>query len=599
LDCFTKISACILTSHFFSRSAIIHEAPTLLLIVSFRIGEIMRVFKSTISKSGLTSLVLALMFTLGSASVSQAATFTVTSTADGGAGSLREAIDFANASPDADAINFAVSGTITLSSTLPFITVAGGPLTIDGAGQSVIISGNDSVRVISIENPNSPHSPSGAVLEVKNLTIANGRVTAGFSGGGGIVNVRGSLTVTNCVVRDNRAPHGGGVFNIQGSLTISNSNFTGNAATIDWGGGVSSDSSSTTITGSTFADNTAVTHGGGVRGSGSSAINITDSIFSGNHAAAGGAFAASYVTNVVNSTLSNNTADMGGAIYGILGEGAPFVSIRNSTLSGNIATTQGGAIYLIAGLNNVSNSTFSNNSAPEGGGVYGLPDPGAGGINNSTFFNSDVVNPFAGQGFPLPMSNTIVAGSTCSGVTDGGYNIDTGATCGFSGTSQSNFGGLLLDPAGLKDNGGSTKTIALQWGSTAINSIPVGTNGCGAVDQTDQRGIARPQGSGCDIGAFEVVPDTDGDGVLDNADPCPGTLLADLADRPAWPKKNRFFAMGDGNFVDGDGTFSGFTVVDTFGCSGTQIIQAIGIGEGHDRFGITHGVILDWIAANQ
>jgi predicted outer membrane repeat protein len=452
---------------------------------------------------------------------------------------------------------------------------------------------------MSVEDPNSPNSPSGAVLELKNLTIANGRVTASFSRGGGILNVRGSLTVTNCVVRDNRAPYGGGVSNFLGSITINNSNFTGNAATTDWGGGVFNDSSSTTITGSTFAGNTAVTHGGGVGGWGPSAINITDSIFSGNHAAAGGAFIASYVANVVNSTLSDNTADMGGAIYGSVDEGNPFVSVRNSTLSGNSATTQGGALYLIIGLNNVSNSTFSNNSAPDGGGLYGVGDSSFSGINNSTFLNSAIVNPLAVYGFPLPMSNTIVAGSTCSGVTDGGYNIDTGSTCGFSGTSQSNFAGLLLDPQGLGDNGGQTKTIALLAGSTAVNAIQIGTNGCGAAGQTDQRGVLRPQGTGCDIGAFEVVTDTDADGVLDDVDLCPGTLLADFADRPGRPMKNRFFAMGDGKFVDGDGTFSGFTVVDTFGCSGTQIIQAIGIGEGHDKFGITRGVILDWIAANQ
>jgi hypothetical protein len=56
-----------------------------------------------------------------------------------------------------------------------------------------------------------------------------------------------------------------------------------------------------------------------------------------------------------------------------------------------------------------------------------------------------------------------------------------------------------LDPAGLQDNGGPTKTIALQLGSPAIDAA-VAAN-CPA---TDQRGIARPQGPGCDIGAFEL-----------------------------------------------------------------------------------------------
>ena len=543
-------------------------------------------------------LFIGLVFTLGSASVSQAATFTVTSLADSGAGSLRDAIDQANANPGADAIDFTVSGTITLSSSLPFVSFAGGPLTIDGTGQSVVISGNNSVRVMSVEDPNSINPPSGAVLEIKNLTIANGRDTANF-GGGGILNIRGNLTVTNCVIRDNHASSvvgGGGIFNSRGTVTINSSSVTGNSATTD-GGGVLNDASSTTITGSTFAGNTAGNEGGAAATHGQSTLNINDSILSGNYAPFGGGVYASQVVNVVNSTLSGNTAELGGGIYGSAELASPLVSVRNSTLSGNSATAQGGALYLNFGLNAISNSTFSNNSAPSGGGgIYGLGDPSVGSINNSTFSNSAIVNPFAGDGFPLPMYNTIVAGSTCSGVTDGGYNIDTGATCGFSGTSQSNFAGLLLDPQGLKDNGGQTQTIALLAGSTAVNAIPIGTNGCGAAGQTDQRGVSRPQGAGCDIGAFEVDTNSDGDSVSDTFDLCPGTLLPEAV--PPQLKKNRYYADATGNFIDANGTSAGITVVDTFGCSGSQIVAATGAGAAHLRFGVTRSLLLDWIAAH-
>ena len=48
-------------------------------------------------------------------------------------------------------------------------------------------------------------------------------------------------------------------------------------------------------------------------------------------------------------------------------------------------------------------------------------------------------------------------------------------------------------------------THALQYGSPAINHIPNGTNGCGTTITTDQRGVVRPKGSGCDIGAYEVI----------------------------------------------------------------------------------------------
>jgi hypothetical protein len=62
-----------------------------------------------------------------------------------------------------------------------------------------------------------------------------------------------------------------------------------------------------------------------------------------------------------------------------------------------------------------------------------------------------------------------------------------------------------LDPLGLSDNGGPTKTIALQTTSPAVNAIPPSVNGCGTEINTDQRGVNRPQGPACDVGAFELV----------------------------------------------------------------------------------------------
>ena len=60
-----------------------------------------------------------------------------------------------------------------------------------------------------------------------------------------------------------------------------------------------------------------------------------------------------------------------------------------------------------------------------------------------------------------------------------------------------------LDPAGLRNNGGPTKTIGLRWNSPALDFIANGDNGCGTTYTTDQRGISRPQNTGCDSGAFE------------------------------------------------------------------------------------------------
>jgi hypothetical protein len=97
------------------------------------------------------------------------------------------------------------------------------------------------------------------------------------------------------------------------------------------------------------------------------------------------------------------------------------------------------------------------------------------------------------------------AGSTGGFIVDGGYNLEDGTSFGFSDAnhSLSNTNPLLAN-AGLQDNGGPTKTIALQSESPAVDAIPVGVNGCGMTLTIDQRGVRRAQGTGCDIGAFEL-----------------------------------------------------------------------------------------------
>ena len=88
-------------------------------------------------------------------------------------------------------------------------------------------------------------------------------------------------------------------------------------------------------------------------------------------------------------------------------------------------------------------------------------------------------------------------------ITDGGNNIEDGDTCGFSETTSLSNTDPILDPAGLQDNGGPTQTIALLSGSPAIDA-----GDDTACPSADQRGISRPQGSNCDIGAYENKPAT-------------------------------------------------------------------------------------------
>ena len=227
--------------------------------------------------------------------------------------------------------------------------------------------------------------------------------------------------------------------------------------------------------------------GGGINNDGTlEVVNVT---FSGNQAESGGGIDNGLFSKlkVTNSTFSGNSAVGGGGIYNRSGP----LEVTNNTFSNNSASNSGGGIYHVSTVDmvKVTNSTFSGNSADEGSGIY----------NN-------------GSPTRVTLSNTILAnspsGGNCLGfpVTDGGYNIDSGTSCGFTAASGSlSNTNPLLDPAGLQDNGGRTQTIALQPDSPAVDLV--GQGAC-PPPTTDQRGIERPQGAACDSGAFELAQDT-------------------------------------------------------------------------------------------
>jgi hypothetical protein len=233
--------------------------------------------------------------------------------------------------------------------------------------------------------------------------------------------------------------------------------------------------------------------GGAMYATPGSTVSITNSTVSGNSANSGGGVRTQQaVLTITNSTISGNSAISGG---GIAATPLSQVLVSNSTISGNTASF-GGAIYALSSTVTVTNSTLSGNSAGPGGGG------GIVGIVSAVTVRSSII---ALQ----------TAGGDCSGaLTSGGYNIESGTSCGFSQASDlQNVSSASLALGALASNGGPTQTRALGAGSVAIDRIPVGAleaNGCGVTVTADQRSAPRAGGSGnggsaCDVGAYEYA----------------------------------------------------------------------------------------------
>ena len=113
----------------------------------------------------------------------------------------------------------------------------------------------------------------------------------------------------------------------------------------------------------------------------------------------------------------------------------------------------------------------------------------------------------------IEIKNSVLANEPSSGncsinggdFVSGNHNLSDDATCAFSGPADLNSVAIGFDSAGLADNGGPTKTMALLPASPAVDAIPAAD--CTDLDDetlaADQRGALRPQGAGCDIGAYE------------------------------------------------------------------------------------------------
>lgn len=195
---------------------------------------------------------------------------------------------------------------------------------------------------------------------------------------------------------------------------------------------------------------------------------------------------------MVDSTISLSSASQsGGAVYA--DTGAP-ASIVRSTLDANYSSLYGGAVFVMSSLT-LANSTLWGNESNDGGAIAGPTDIS---ITSSTITHntSNTVGAIHGPDSAiLTIRNSIVAGNTGGDV---GTPIDANTNSYIGGATAT-----LLDPAGLADNGGPTKTVRVL--KTATSLIGKGQAAlCAAlpVGGVDQRGFARLAAS-CDIGAYQ------------------------------------------------------------------------------------------------
>jgi len=260
----------------------------------------------------------------------------------------------------------------------------------------------------------------------------------------------------------------------------------------------------------------------------------------------GGGIQNSGTLTVSNSTLSGNSAGVGELGGGIFNDNSGTLTVSNSTLSGNsggvhTSNAGGGIFNNFGGTVTVSNSTLSANSADTGGGIF---NDGTLTVSDSTLSGNSGQNLPGGGGIfnqgTLTLKNTLLANESSGGncyinsgaVTSDGYNLSDDSTCTFLTATgdQNDVTGAATYLGPLQPNGGPTSTIALLSNSTAIDAIPVNecTDAFGNVVATDQRGVSRPQGKGCDIGAFEVAVPVPTANVCTAGSPAPCSAMITL-----------------------------------------------------------------------
>ena len=354
------------------------------------------------------------------------------------------------------------------------------------AGQTIVLNGTPLpiiTRTLAIEGPGE--NDWSALTIDGNDEVRILQFDAGFSGS--FVAFLRNLTLTNGRTDELNQP-GGGLWSRNVDLTLRDVDIRDNRTTgsSSMAGGVWISGGQVELIDSRVSDNTAQNAGGGVMIT-DGELTLVRTTVAGNQATSAGGI------RLVNSTLSadasiiSNNSSSGAA--GGLSVDTSVANFLNSTISGNMAATAGGAMYVDRGDVSLVQSTVAFNTGSTNYGIFLFAmedEPASLYLTNSLVLQAE------------PAQVACSAPSEYATII-GGNSLATHAGCTGVATPLAS-----INPGPLADNGGPTLTHALLAGSVAIDA-----GGDCVADRgldEDQRGEPRPGGesSACDLGAYEA-----------------------------------------------------------------------------------------------
>jgi CSLREA domain-containing protein len=418
------------------------------------------------------------------------------------------------------------------SPTLTNVTFSGNTANLWGGGMMNSHSSNPTLSNVTFSGNSATHgggmyNSNNSTPKLKDVTLSNN--SASFGGGGMYNSSNGNPTLTNVTFTGNTATYGAGMNNYLSSPSLIDVTFSGNVASSDGGamynnqsvsltlsgvkfienvssqsrgGGIFNYATSPLLTNVTFSDNQA-RQGGGMYNSTGSNPSLSIVIFNGNSASSGsGMYNSGSNPSLEKVTFSNNTGTATSRGGAMVNDSNSSPSLLNVLFHNNLVTYTGGGMQNSGNSSpSLTNVTFSGNTAQQGGGIYNYSQSNPT-LTNVTFKGNAATSyggAIANDSSHPVIRNSILWGN--AGGEIGNMNLSAPVVTysivqgGYSGTGNLNADPLL---GPLQDNGSFTQTMALGFGSPAID-----TGDDLTCPSTDQRGVTRPQWMHCDIGAYE------------------------------------------------------------------------------------------------